>query len=124
MITYKQLTEGITKPVPMGVIVKAMEPARSKIVGKPITPANVAKAIEKVLGKKYGLTVSFKFVSGVPENEMSSNATYDKDAELEGDPAIEIEFLFSPKNKKGINIGNEGFDDLTSHIASRVVHEM
>jgi len=124
MKTFKQLTEGITKPVPMGVIIKAMEPARSKIVGKPITPANIAKAVEKVLGKKYGLTVSFKFVSGVPENEMSSNATYDKDAELDGDPAIEIEFLFSPKNKKGINIGNEGFDDLTSHIASRVVHEM
>ena len=51
MITFKQLTEGITKPVPMGVIVKAMEPARSKIVGKPITPANVAKTVEKALGK-------------------------------------------------------------------------
>ena len=102
MITYKQLTEGITKPVPMGVIVKAMEPARSKLVGKPITPANIAKAVEKVLGKKYGLTIRFKFVSGVPEDEMSSDATYDKDAELEGDPSIEIILLFSSEDKKGI----------------------
>ena len=124
MITYKQLTEGITKPVPMGVVVKAMGPIRSKITDKLLTPTNIAKIIEGALGKKYGLIVSFKFASGVPENEMNSNATYNQDAELEGNPAIEIELLFSPKNKKGITIDNEKFDDLASHIASRVVHEM
>ena len=124
MITYKQLTEGITKPVPMGVVVKAMEPARSKIVGKPITPANIAKAIEKVLGKKYNLVVTLKFVTALEGGDMSANAYYDQDAELKGDPSIEVELLFSSEDKKGIELANEGFDDLATEMARVVVHEM
>ena len=124
MITYKQLTEGITKPVPMGVIVKAMEPARSKIVGKPITPANVAKATEKVLGKKFNLVVTLKFVTKLQSGDMSAGAYYDQDAELEGDPSIEIILLFSSEDKKGIEFTNEGFDDLAADMARVVVHEM
>ena len=124
MITYKQLTEGITKPVPMGVIVKAMEPARSKIVGKPITPANVAKATEKVLGKKFNLVVTLKFVTKLQSGDMSAGAYYDQDAELEGDPSIEIILLFSSEDKKGIEFTNEGFDGLAADMARVVVHEM
>ena len=124
MITYKQLTEGITKPVPMGVIIKAMEPARSKIVGKPITPANIAKAVEKVLGKKFNLVVTLEFVTALKTGDMSANAYYDQDAELEGDPSIEIILLFSSEDKKGIEFTNEGFDDLAADMARVVVHEM
>ena len=124
MITYKQLTEGITKPVPMGVIVKAMEPARSKIVGKSITPANVAKAVEKVLGKKFNLVVTLKFVTALKGGDMSSNAYYDQGAELEGNPSIEVELLFSSEDKKGIEFDHEGFDGLAKDMARVVVHEM
>ena len=124
MITYKQLTEGITKPVPMGVIIKAMEPARSKIVGKPITPANVAKAVEKVLGKKFNLVVTLKFVTTLKGGDMSSNAYYDQEAELEGNPSIEVELLFSSEDKKGIEFDHEGFDGLAKDMARVVVHEM
>ena len=124
MITYKQLTEGITKPVPMGVIVKAMEPARSKIVGKSITPANVAKAVEKVLGKKFNLVVTLKFVTTLKGGDMSANGYYNQDAELEGSPSIEVELLFSSEDKKGIEFDHEGFDGLAKNMARVVVHEM
>ena len=124
MITYKQLTEGITKPVPMGVVIKAMEPARSKIVGKPITPANLTKAVEKVLGKKFNLEVTLKLVTALESGDMSANAYYDQEAELEGDPSIEVELLFSSEDKKGIELANEGFDDLAAEMARVVVHEM
>ena len=124
MITYKQLTEGITKPVPMGVIVKAMEPARSKIVGKPITPANLAKAIEGALGKKLGLEVTFKYAKVLMGGDMSANAYYDQGAELEGDPYIEVELLFSPSDKKGIDIDSKGFDELSMSVAKVIVHEL
>ena len=124
MITFKQLTEGITKPVPMGVIVKAMEPARSKIVGKPITPANVAKTVEKALGKKFNLVVTLEFVTALKTGDMSANAYYDQDEELEGNPSIEVELLFSSKDKKGMDIDDVGFDELSSHMAKVIVHEM
>ena len=108
----------------MGVIIKAMEPARSKLVGKPITPANIAKAVEKVLGKKFNLVVTLKFVTKLQSGDMSAGAYYDQDAELEGDPSIEIILLFSSEDKKGIEFTNEGFDDLAADMARVVVHEM
>ena len=38
MLPYKQFAEGISKPVPMGFVKKAMDSARSTVVGKSITP--------------------------------------------------------------------------------------
>ena len=124
MITFTQLREGITKPAAMGDIIKAMAPARSKIVGKSVKPQNIAKVIERTVGRKYDLEVTVEYAAGLDAGQMSANAYYDQEAELEGDPFIEIELLFSPKNKKGIDIDGEGFDELSKQMAKVIVHEL
>ena len=55
---------------------------------------------------------------------MSANAYYDQDEELEGNPSIEVELLFSSKDKNGMDIDDVGFDELSSHMAKVIVHEM
>ena len=124
MITYKQLIEGITKPVPMASIIKTMISARSKIVGKSITPPNLAKAIQKAVGKTYGVEVTVKYSASLNSGDMSANAYYDQEADLEGDKALEVELLCSPEDKKGMNIDAAGFDELSSHIAKLISHEL
>ena len=108
----------------MGVVVKAMEPARSKLVGKHTKPQNIAKVVEKTIGKKFNLVVTLKFVTKLQSGDMSAGAYYNQEAELEGDPSIEIILLFSSEDKKGIEFTNEGFDDLAADMARVVVHEM
>jgi len=124
MISFTQLREGITKPVAMGDIVKAIAPTRSKFVGKSIKPQDIVKILERTLSRKYGLQVTLRFVSALDAGEMSANAYYDQDAELEGDTPIEIELLFSDKNKKGIDIDVAGFDELSKQVAKVAVHEL
>ena len=124
MITYTQLREGITKPVPMASIIKTMASARSKIVGKSITPPNLAKAIQKTVERTYGVEVTFKYVTALKDGDMSANAYYDQEADLEGDSAVEVELLFSPENKKGMDIDNVGFDELSAHMAKVIAHEL
>ena len=124
MITYTQLREGITKPVPMASIIKTMVSARSKIVGKSITPPNLAKAIQKALGRTYGVEVTALYATVLKAGDMSANAYYDQEADLEGDPAVEVELLFSPEDKKGMDIDDVGFDELSSHMAKVIVHEL
>ena len=124
MITYTQLREGITKPVPMASIIKTMASARSKIVGKANTPPNLAKAIQKAVGKTYGVEVTFKYATALKAGDMSANAYYDQEADLEGDTAVEVELLFSPENKKGMDIDNVGFDELSAHMAKVIAHEL
>ena len=124
MITYTQLREGITKPVPMASIIKTMASARSKIVGKSITPPNLAKAIQKAVGRTFGVEVTAQHSTSLKSGDMSANAYYDQEADLEGDPAVEVELLFSPEDKKGMDIDDVGFDELSSHMAKVIVHEM
>ena len=124
MITYTQLREGITKPVPMASIIKTMASARSKIVGKSITPPNLAKAIQKAVGRTFGVEVTAQYATTLKSGDMSANAYYDQGADLEGDPAVEVELLFSPEDKKGMDIDDVGFDGLSSHMAKVIVHEL
>ena len=124
MITFTQLREGITKPAAMGDIIKALAPARSKIVGKSIKPQNIAKIIERTIGKKFGLEATVEYAAGLDSGDMSSNAYYDQEAELEGDIPIHIELLFSPKDKKGMNIDDAGFDEFSKATAKVIVHEL
>ena len=124
MKTFTQLREGITKPAAMGDIIKAMAPARSKIVGKSIKPQNIAKIIERTIGKKFGLEATVEYAAGLDSGDMSSNAYYDQDAELKGDPSIHIELLCSPKDKKGMDIDDAGFDELSKATAKVIVHEL
>ena len=124
MITYTQLREGITKPVPMASIIKTMASARSKIVGKSITPPNLAKAIQKALGRTYGVEVTAQYATVLKAGDMSANAYYDQEDDLDGDPAVEVELLFSPEDKKGMDIDDVGFDELSSHMAKVIAHEL
>ena len=125
MKTYKELiTEGITKPVPISTVERDLNSARSKVVGKVIKPAALAKEIEKTVGRKYSIEVSVQFAPSLGRGEMSANAYYDQEADLEGERAIEIELLISDKDRKGLDIGNEGFDALISNLAKVIVHEM
>ena len=124
MITFIQLREGITKPAAMADIIKAMAPARSKFVGKPVKPQNIAKIVERTIGRKYDLEVTLEFAAGLDAGQMSANAYYDQDAELEGDPPVHIELIFSNKDKKGIDIDGAGFDELSKQIAKVTVHEL
>ena len=122
MKTLGELIEGITKPVSIGVIVKRTNSARSSIVGNNISPSQIAKSLQKAL-KGLGVEVTFEFVPALQSGDMSANAFYDQEADLEGDPAIEVQLLFSSKDKK-INLDNEGFDVLSKEIAKVIVHEM
>ena len=122
MKTLGELIEGITKPVSIGVVVKRANSARSSIVGNNISPSQIAKSLQKAL-KGLGVEVTFEFVPALQSGDMSANAFYDQEADLEGDPAIEVQLLFSSKDKK-INLDNEGFDVLSKEIAKVIVHEM
>ena len=124
MKSFRELTEGITKPVPMASIIKTMASARSKIVGKSITPPNLAKAIQGAVGKTYGVEVTFKYATALKDGDMSANAYYDQVDDLAGDPPVVVELLFSPENKKGMDIDNVGFDELSAHMAKVIVHEL
>ena len=99
MITFTQLREGITKPASMADIIRAMTPARSKIAGKSIKPQNIAKIVERTIGKKFDLEVTLEYAASLDEGEMSANAYYDQKAELEGDPSVHIELIFSNRIK-------------------------
>jgi hypothetical protein len=123
MISFRELTEGITKPIPAAVVIKQMNSARSSIVGKNVTPSNMAKTVQKSL-KKFGAEVTFEFASKLSVGEMSANAYYDREADLEGDTAIEITLLFSPKDKGGVTLDNEGFDSLSDTMAKVIAHEL
>jgi len=124
MITFTQLREGITKPASMADIIRAMAPARSKIVSKSIKPQNIAKIVERTIGKKFDLEVTSEYAASLDGGEMSANAYYDQEAELEGDPPIHIELIFSNKDKKGMDMDAEGFDELSKQVAKVVVHEL
>ena len=121
MITFRELREGITKPAAMADIIKAMAPARSKFVGKPVKPQNIAKIVERTIGKKFDLEVTLEYAASLDEGEMSANAYYDQEAELEGDPPIHIELIFSNKDKKGMDMDAEGFDELSKKLAKKHV---
>jgi hypothetical protein len=123
MISFRELTEGITKPVPTATIIRQMSSARSSIVGKKLTPSNMAKTVQKSL-KKFGAEVTFELVPTLKSGEMSSNAYYDQEADLDGNPAIEVQLLFSSKDKGGVTLDNEGFDSLSTDMARVIVHEM
>ena len=121
MKTLGELIEGITKPISIAFVIKRVNSARSSIVGKNVSPSQIAKSLQKAL-KGLGVEVSFEFVPALQSGDMSANAYYDQEADLEGDPAIEVELLFSSKDKK-INLDNEGFDVLSKEIAKVVIHE-
>lgn len=122
MKTLGELIEGITKPVSIGVVIKRTNSARSSIVGKSVTPSNIARALQKSL-KGLGVEVTFELVSALQSGDMSANAFYDQEADLEGDPAIEVQLLFSNKDKK-INLDDVGFDLLSQNMAKVVTHEI
>jgi hypothetical protein len=124
MISFAELSEGITKPVPMNTIVRKMQGARSKLVGKPVIPSTIAKALESTVKKVYGVEFTYKFVSGFQGGDMNANAYYDPDADQDGDTPIEIELLFSSKDKKRMDIDNEGFDVLIKIMAKNIAHEL
>ena len=119
-----ELIEGITKPVAMSTITKKMQSARSKIVGKSVTPVQIAKALESTVRKAYGVEFTYKFVPNFQGGDMNANAYYDPDADKEGDTPIEMELLFSPDDKRGIDIDNEGFDVLINIMAKNIAHEL
>ena len=128
MISFAELTgeliEGITKPVAMSTITKKLERARSKIVGKSIKPQGIAKALESSVKKEYGVEFTYKFVPNFQGGDMNANAYYDPDADEEGDPSIEIEMFFSPDDKKGVDVDNEGFDILIGIMSKTIAHEL
>lgn len=124
MISFRELREGISKPVSMAHVVKVMGSARSTIVSKTITPSNLAKAVQKAVGRTFGVEVTVKYVSALKAGDMSANAYYDQEADLEGDPAVEVELLCSPEDKKGLDIDDVGFDELSSHMAKVIAHEL
>ena len=124
MKTLGELIEGITKPVAMSTIIKKMQSARSKIVGKSITPAKIAKALESSVKKEYGVEFTYKFVPNFQGGDMNANAYYDPDADEEGDTPIEMELLFSSDDKQGIDIDNQGFDVLINIMAKNIAHEL
>ena len=124
MISFRELREGITKPVPMASIIKTIASARSKIVGKSITPPNLAKAIQKTVERTYGVEVTVQYATALKAGDMSANAYYDQDADLKGDPAVEVELIFSPEDKKEMNIDDVGFDELSSNVAKVIAHEL
>ena len=124
MKQFKEIIEGITKPVAMSTISKKMQSARSKIVGKSIKPQGIAKALESSVKKEYGVEFTYKFVPNFQGGDMNANAYYDPDADKEGDTPIEIELLFSSDNKQGIDIDNEGFDVLINVMAKNIAHEL
>ena len=121
MKTLGELIEGITKPISIAFVIKRVNSARSSIVGKNVSPSQIAKSLQKAL-KGLGIEVTFEFVPALQSGDMSANAFYDQEADLEGDPAVEVELLFSSKDKK-INLDNEGFDVLSKEIAKVVIHE-
>ena len=124
MKTLGELIEGITKPVAMSTITKKLERARSKIVGKSIKPQGIAKALESTVRKAYGVEFTYKFVPNFQGGDMNANAYYDPDADKEGDPPIEIEMFFSPDDKKGVDVDNEGFDILIGIMSKTIAHEL
>ena len=124
MIRFSQFAEGITKPVSMSVIDKALSSSESKIVGKDLKPRALSREIEKSVGKKFGIEVTFKFVPSLTKDDMSANAYYDQEDDIEGDPSITIELLMSAENRNGINIDSKGFDALTFNLSKVIAHEM
>ena len=124
MLSFLNLTEGITKPVSMSVIDKALSSSESKIVGKDLKPRALSREIEKSVGKKFGIEVTFKFVPSLTKDDMSANAYYDQEDDIEGDPSITIELLMSAENRNGINIDSKGFDALTFNLSKVIAHEM
>ena len=124
MIIFSQFAEGITKPVSMSVIDKALSSSESKIVGKDLKPRALSREIEKSVGKKFGIEVTFKFVPSLTKDDMSANAYYDQEDDIEGDPSITIELLMSAENRNGINIDGKGFDALTFNLSKVIAHEM
>ena len=124
MKQFKEIIEGITKPVAMTTISKKMQSARSKIVGKSIKPQGIAKALESSVKKEYGVEFTYKFVSNFQGGDMNANAYYDPDADEEGDTPIEVELLFSSDDKQGIDIDNEGFDVLINIMSMSIAHEL
>ena len=122
MKTLGELIEGITKPVSIAFIIKRVNSARSSIVGKSVSPSNIARALQKAL-KGLGVEVTFELVPALQSGDMSANAFYDQEADLEGDPAVEVQLLFSSKDKKGVNLNDEGFDVLSKEVAKVVIHE-
>ena len=77
MKQFKEIIEGITKPVAMSTITKKMQSARSKIVGKSIKTHGIAKALESHVKKEYGVEVTYKFVHKVQGGEMHEKASDD-----------------------------------------------
>lgn len=124
MKTLGELIEGITKPVAMSTIMKKLERARSKVVGKSVKPQVIIKALENSVKKEYGVEFIHTFVSVLQKGEMNANAYYDPDADKEGDPPIEIEMFFSPDDKKGVDVDNEGFDILIGIMSKTIAHEL
>ena len=124
MIIFSEFAEGITKPVSMSVIDNALSSSESKIVGKDLKPRALSREIEKSVGKKFGIEVTFKFVPSLTKDDMSANAYYDQEDDIEGDPSITIELLMSAENRNGINIDSKGFDALTFNLSKVIAHEM
>ena len=65
MMSFSELREGISKPVSMAHVVKVMGSARSTIVSKTITPSNLAKAVQKAVGRTFGVEVTVKYASAL-----------------------------------------------------------
>ena len=124
MKQFKEIIEGITKPVAMTTISKKMQSARSKIVGKSIKPQGIARALESSVKKEYGVEFTYKFVPNFQGGDMNANAYYDPEADKESDTPIEVELLFSSDDKQGIDIDNEGFDVLINIMAMSIAHEL
>ena len=59
MFRFSEFAEGITKPVSMSVIDNALSSSESKIVGKDLKPRTLSREIEKSVGKKFGIEVTF-----------------------------------------------------------------
>jgi len=141
MRSFVRYLKEATAPIKHGAVLSDFEKALAPLLGKEVTPEQVAKAAEK-LSNKYLYTTDVKKASGLKANQTSIVGFYDIETDRlrnqhntrtgksgkkftaphTTDMPIELFFIFSTKVKK-IAFRPEDIHNLAYGIADALVHE-
>lgn len=114
----------ITQPETEKEIDRYIDQAKSSVLGKEISPKNIAKILQRFLRPRYGITVNAEMAIGdLDSDDVSVNGYFDMSA-WDKKNNIEIVIAYHEDNEDSLIIGPDEWRILSFRIKQTLMHEL
>tara|TARA_Y100000034_G_scaffold136371_1_gene212442 strand:+ start:2887 stop:3588 length:702 start_codon:yes stop_codon:yes gene_type:complete len=123
MKTYREISEGINRPVPLKTIESVLSKAGNKIIGRTVKPAEIATEIDKALNTKWDVELNFDFSITPDPGMVIVDGAYDAFNNDHGETPFFLTLYFN-RNDKQLSISTDGWNVISRTVADVMQHEL